>query len=123
MTTSFGHLIQDAKFIIEAFRKISYSHVHCEGNFVVYNIAKHAIYDIGLLVWMEDVSSHLSTIIQANSNLTICASKEILTLNPFFFFIKRNLRINPNSTFFFFFRINPNSTCFAKSCNPSKSKI
>lgn len=84
MTTSLGNLIWDAKFIIDAFKKISYSHVRCEGNFVVYNIAKHAIYDIGLLVWIEDISSHISTIIQANSNLTVCGSKEILILNVFF---------------------------------------
>lgn len=55
-------------------------------------------------------SPHISTIIQANSNLIVCASKEILILNIYFFILKK-------------LRINPNSTCFAKSCNSSKSKI
>ena len=44
--SSFGHLIQDAKNIIKAFRLISLSHIGHEGNsvFVAHNFARHALH-------------------------------------------------------------------------------
>ena len=55
---SFGLLIQDIKAYAEFFRCISFSHVCREGNIVAHNLARHACYVTGFLVWMEDFPSH-----------------------------------------------------------------
>ena len=50
----FGHILTAAKKMTESI-SFSFSHVRKVGNFVAYNLAKHARYVSDYLVWMEDV--------------------------------------------------------------------
>ena len=43
-----------------------FSHVRRQGNFVTYNLARHAKHVIGFSMWMDNVPPHLNTIILAN---------------------------------------------------------
>ena len=62
----FDHILASAKYLTDTSR-ISCSHVHRIGNFVAYNLAKHARHVSGYKVWMEDVPPHLFSVLLADS--------------------------------------------------------
>lgn len=41
----------------------SYSNIRRQGNSVTHNLISHVRHDSSFLVWMEDISSHLSVVI------------------------------------------------------------
>ena len=75
--TCFDSLIQYAKLFAWAIL-----HVHRHGNSVTYNFAKHAFHVTDLSMWMEDISPHLITLVQASQSFLL----KILT------FIKKERR-------------------------------
>ena len=62
----FGHLIKDAKFLVGDFRSIGFLQVCCQGNVEAHNLVEYVIHVIGYSVWMEDVPSYFTNIIQAD---------------------------------------------------------
>ena len=58
-----SYLAAKAKFLIETFSKVIFSHTRKQGNFVTYNLAKHVS---GISVWMEDISPHLLSVTLAD---------------------------------------------------------
>ena len=56
---AYGHLILDAKVFARSFHSIGFSHTRRHGNFVTHNLARHANYVTGFMVWMENVLPHL----------------------------------------------------------------
>ena len=63
---SYGHLIEEAKFLAESFVVFSVSHVKRQSNFVAHNLARYARHINDLSVWIESVSSHLNAVTLAN---------------------------------------------------------
>ncbi|KAL0000944.1 hypothetical protein SO802_014725 [Lithocarpus litseifolius] len=64
--SSFGPLIDDAKFSSVNFDQLRYSHVKRECNFAAHSLAKFASNISDFQVWMEDVPPQLSHVIQAD---------------------------------------------------------
>ena len=64
--SSFGPLIDDAKFSSVNFDQLHYSHVKRECNFAAHSLAKFASNILDFQVWMEDVPLQISYVIQAN---------------------------------------------------------
>ena len=64
--TCFDSLIQYAKLFAWAIL-----HVHRHGNSVTYNFAKHAFHVTDLSMWMEDISPHLITLVQASQSFLL----------------------------------------------------
>ena len=62
--SSFSPLIDDAKFSSVNFDQLRYSHVKRECNFVAHSLAKFASNILNSQVWMKDVPTQLSYIIQ-----------------------------------------------------------
>lgn len=63
----YDHLIhEEEKFIAESFVDFNVSHINKQGNFVAYNLAKHARYVSDLLVWTKDVPSYFHVIMLAD---------------------------------------------------------
>ena len=61
----FGHILALAKTLTDV-NCITFSHTRRIGNAVAHNQAKHARYVIGFKVWMEDVPSHLHSVLCAD---------------------------------------------------------
>ena len=71
---SFGLLSRDVKCFASLFHCIKFSHVRREGllyshikrnnNEVAYSLVKNALYIPDFRVWMEDVPSHIGSILQ-----------------------------------------------------------
>ena len=61
--SSFGLLIDDAKFSSVNFDQLRYSHVKKECNFAAHSLAKFASNISDFQVWMEDVPPQLSSVI------------------------------------------------------------
>ena len=64
--SSFGPLIDDAKFSSINFDQLRYSHVKRECNFVAHGLTKFASNISDFQVWMKDVLPQLSYVIQAD---------------------------------------------------------
>lgn len=62
-----GHLIQDVKRLSHSFDFFSFTHVRPRGNNVTHALARWAIKKLNLTVWMEDASSDIRQIEQADS--------------------------------------------------------
>ena len=57
---SFGHLIEDAKVLIESFVNFTVSHVKRQGNSIAHKLARHVS---DFQVWMRGDPSHLNAVI------------------------------------------------------------
>ena len=64
--SSFGPLIDKAKFSSVNFDQLRYSHVKRECNFAANSLGKFTSNIPDFLVWMEDVAPQLSYVIQAD---------------------------------------------------------
>lgn len=62
-------LLKDANFLVGDFRSIGFLQVRCQGNVEVHNLVGHAIHVVGYSVWMKDVPSHLTNVIQADMTI------------------------------------------------------
>lgn len=62
----YDHFVDEAKVLVKEFLEIDFSHVMRQSNSATHNNARHARYVSELMVRMEDVPPHLSTVIQAN---------------------------------------------------------
>ena len=56
--------MKDVKIYSNHFQRMLYSHVKSNGNGVAHNLARHVISIPDFQVWMEDVSSHIGSILQ-----------------------------------------------------------
>ena len=63
--SEFGHILASAKSLTDV-NCITFSHTRRIGNAVAHNLAKHARHVIGIKVWMEDVPSHLHSVLCAD---------------------------------------------------------
>ena len=61
-----GHILQDAKCLSNALQFVRYSHVYRQGNNVAHALAKRALREPNLTVWMEDVPPDIHHIVQAD---------------------------------------------------------
>ena len=59
-----GLLIEDVKIFSNNFVKLMYSHVKRNGNRVTHNLAKNVLCIPDFQVWMEDIPSHIVSILQ-----------------------------------------------------------
>ena len=64
--SSFGPLIDDAKFSSVIFDQLHYSYVRRECNFAAHSLTKFASNILDFQVWMEDIPPQLSSVIQAD---------------------------------------------------------
>ena len=64
-----GHLLVEAKEVVDQMDAVEFQHVPRQANKSAHNIAKHARHVSEFTVWMEDVSSHLVFVIQADSTI------------------------------------------------------
>ena len=58
-----GLLVDDVKWVASSFEQLVYSHVKRNGNRVAHSLAKNALRIPNFQVWMEDVSSHITLIL------------------------------------------------------------
>ena len=63
--SEFGHILASAKSLTDV-NCITFSHTRRIGNAIAHNLAKHARHVIGFKVWMEDVPSHLHSVLCVN---------------------------------------------------------
>ena len=63
--SDFGHILASAKTLTDV-NCITFSHTRRIGNAVAHNLAKHARHVLGFKVWMEDVPSHLHSVLCAD---------------------------------------------------------
>ena len=59
-----GLLIEDVKMFSNNFVKLLYSHIKRNDNRVAHSLAKNALCILDFQVWMEDVPSHIVSILQ-----------------------------------------------------------
>ena len=59
-----GLLIDDVKRVANSFVQLLYSHVKRNGNRIAHSLAKNALRIPDFQVWMEDVPSHIVSILQ-----------------------------------------------------------
>ena len=64
--TEFGHLIDEAKELAKDFTYIEFSNVLRQKNSAAHNIVRYTRHVNEYLVWMEDVSPNLFSVIQAS---------------------------------------------------------
>ena len=64
---SYGNIIEEIRFHADSFLNFRVSHVKRKGNFVAHNLARHARHVSGLVVWMEEVPSHILPILLADA--------------------------------------------------------
>lgn len=62
-----GHLIQDVKRLLDSFDFLSFTHVRRQGNNVAHALARWAIKEPNLIVWMEDVPPNIRQFLMADS--------------------------------------------------------
>ena len=58
-----GLLVDDVKRVASSFERLVYSHVKRNGNRVTHSLAKNALRIPNFQVWMKDVSSHITLIL------------------------------------------------------------
>ena len=56
-------LVDDVKWVASSFERLMYSHVKRNGNRVAHTLAKNALCIPDSQVWMEDVLSHITSIL------------------------------------------------------------
>ena len=56
---SYGNLIEEIRKYANSFLNVRISHVKRKGNFVTHSLARHARHVSSLVVWMEEVPSHI----------------------------------------------------------------
>ena len=66
--SSFGHLLESAKSMLDPSSCVSFSHVRRSGNKIAHNLARHSKNVRGLLVWVEDVPPRLVDVLFADSD-------------------------------------------------------
>jgi len=59
-------LVKDVKVFAKFFVRLLYSHIKRNGNGVTHSLAKHVIRILDFKVWMEDVPSHIVSILQSD---------------------------------------------------------
>ena len=64
---SYGNLIKEIRFHADSFLNFRVSHVKRKGNSVAHNLARHARHVSGLVVWMEEVPSHILLVLLADA--------------------------------------------------------
>ena len=62
-----GHLLQDVKSLQNSFNFLSFTHVHRQGNNVAHTLARRAIKQPNLTVWMEDVPPDIRQLVMVDS--------------------------------------------------------
>ena len=62
-----GHLLQDVKSLQNSFNFLSFTHVFRQGNNVAHAMARRAIKQPNLSVWMEDVPPDIRQLVTADS--------------------------------------------------------
>ena len=63
----YGHLLVEAEEVADQMDAVEFQHVPRQANKSAHNIARHARHVSEFTVWMEDVPSHLVSVIQADS--------------------------------------------------------
>ena len=58
-----GLLVDDVKWVASSFERLVYSHVKRNSNRVAHSLAKNALRILDLQVWMEDIPSHIISIL------------------------------------------------------------
>ena len=58
-----GLLVDDVKRVASSFEQLVFSHVKKNGNRVAHSLAKNALHIPNLQVWMENVPSHITLIL------------------------------------------------------------
>ena len=61
-----GLLVEDVKIYSNHFQRVLYSHVKRNGNCVAHDLARYAIGIPDFQVWMEDVPSHIVSVLLSN---------------------------------------------------------
>ena len=61
-----GHILQDVKCLSSALQFVRYFYVYRQGNNVAHALAKRALREPNLTVWMEDVPPDIHHIVQAD---------------------------------------------------------
>ena len=61
--SAIGLLVDDVKQVASSFERLVYSYVKRNNNRVAHSLAKNALCIPDLQVWMEDVSSHITSIL------------------------------------------------------------
>ena len=64
---SYGNLIEEIKLQAESFLSFRSSHVKRNRNSVAHSLARHARHVSGLVVWMEEVPSHILSVLLADA--------------------------------------------------------
>ena len=64
--TPTGLLLEDVRSLSQNFDLLLYSHTKRDGNAVAHSLAKYALRIPDFLAWMEDVPSHIQSIVQAD---------------------------------------------------------
>ena len=59
-----GLVVEDVKVFASNFVRFFYSHIKRNGNSIAHSLVKHAICIPDFQVWMEDVSSHIVSVLQ-----------------------------------------------------------
>ena len=63
--STFGHILTAAKKMTES-TCFSFSHVRRVGNFIAHNLTKYVRHVSSYLVWIEDVSPHIYSVLLAD---------------------------------------------------------
>jgi len=61
-----GHLLQDVKSLSNSFQFVGFSHVRRQGNTVAHALARRAMREQDLTVWMEDIPPDIHHVVQAD---------------------------------------------------------
>ena len=61
-----GLVLNEIRSLVNLFYELHYSHVKREGNIVAHKLARHAICVSDVVVWMEDVSLLLFSVVLAD---------------------------------------------------------
>ena len=64
--TPTGLLLEDVRSLSQNFDLLLYSHTKRDGNAVAHSLAKYALGIPDFLAWMEDVPTHIQSIVQAD---------------------------------------------------------
>ena len=59
-------MLDEIRNKVNFFTELHYSHVKRESNIVAYKLARHAIYVLNFVVWMEDVLPPLFPVVSAD---------------------------------------------------------
>ena len=65
---SYGNLIEEIKIHANSFLNFRISHVKRKGTSIAHNLARHARHVSNLVVWMEEVPSHILPILLAEAS-------------------------------------------------------